>query len=514
MIAEPTMEHMMEQAAIGCLKELRYPYVHGWELSPESGERESYQHVVLKERFLSAARKLNPWLSGQEAGLLYNSVADLDHGDFSEKGVIFYDMLVRGVKIKKRGKADTRIVRLIDFENVDQNEFLCANQYTVEGPFTAGLLRRSDLVVFVNGLPVVLFEFRCFNAHETAKDAFYDHKSKKADIPQLYVYAQLLVASDGLETKYGVSTSDWDRFLLWEGVSDEADLEVKKNGKDLRSYVLKPIDREMTSYEVLLESLFRKGNLLEYLQDFVCYEKLDKTLVRNVASFHHFFLTRKAIEKTKNFALGIRQDSQGTVDRRIGVIWHSLDNERILAMLLYARKALKLKELRDPLLLFLTDRKDFKEQMYKVFAELPAVKLADSIWELQNMIKTTPGGIAIVPMKRIPKKKEDQASILLDRRNIVVIADGANRGPCRDFARNLGREIPNASFIGFTAMPIKAESHSTTLVFGEPIGGSSMGRPGRVGSWFRFMARLGFRDFVRAIWSSIKISLTTLFPAR
>jgi type I restriction enzyme R subunit len=344
-------------------------------------------------------------------------------------------------------------------------------------------------------LPVVLFEFRYFNAHETAKEAFYDHKRKKADIPQLYVYAQLLVASDGLETKYGAPTSDWDRFLLWEGVFDEADLEVKNIGEDLRSYVLKPIGREMTSYEVLLESLFRKENLLEYLQDFVFYEKLDKIVVRNVASFHHFYLTRKAIEKTKNSALGIPKDSRGAIDGRIGVVWHSLDNERILAMLLYARKVLKLKELENPLLLFLTDRKDFKEQMYKVFAELPAVTQADSFGDLQKIIKTTPGGMVIASIKTFPKKKEDDFSILSDRRNIVVIADGANRGPCRDFARNLGREIPNASFIGFTAMPIKAESRSTTVVFGEPIGGSSMGRPGSVGLWFRFMVRLGFRDF-------------------
>ncbi len=495
MIAEPTVEHMMEQVVIGCLKELRYPYVHGWELSPESGERESYRQVVLKKRFLSVARKLNPWLSAQEAGVLYNSVVDLGHRDFSGKGVIFYDMLVRGVKMEKRGKTGTRIVRLIDFENVDQNEFLCANQYTVEGPFTAGLLRRSDLVVFVNGLPVVLFEFRSFNAHETARDAFYDHKRKKADIPQLYMYAQLLVASDGLETKYGVPTSDWDRFLSWEGVFDEADLEVKNIGKDLRSYVLKPIGREMTSYEVLSEGLFRPENLLEYLQDFVFYEKLDKTIVRNVASFHHFYLTRKAVEKTKNFALGIHGDSQGAKDGRIGVIWHFLDNERILAMLLYARKALKLKELESPLLLFLTDRKDFKEQMYKVFAELPAVTLADSIGYLQHIIKTTPGGMVIASIKTFIKRKEGDLPILSDRRNIVVIADEAHQKQCRDFVSKLRREVPNASFIGFTGTPVKRESRSTTLVFGEPIGGSSAGRPGSVGLWFRFMTRLGFRDF-------------------
>jgi type I restriction enzyme R subunit len=501
MRAEVTMEHMLEQAAIGCLIDLLYPYVHGWELSPESGERESYQQAVLKKRFLSAARRLNPWLSGPEAGLLYNSVAGLDHGDFSRKGMIFHDLLVHGLKIKKKkGKAGTQIVRLIDFENVDQNDFLCANQYTVEGPFTTGLLRRSDLVIFVNGLPVVLFEFRYFKAQETAKDAFYDHKKKKADIPQLYAYAQILVASDGLETKYGTPTSDWDRFLLWEGVSNEADLEVKIIGKDLRSYVLKPTGREMTSYEVLLEGLFRKENLLEYLQDFAFYEKPDKAIVKDVASFHHFYLTRKAIEKTKNSVLGIQKDSQGTVDRRIGVVWHSLDKEKMLAMLLYARKALKLKEIENPLLLFLTDREDFKEQMYKVFAELPAVTLVDSLEGLHNTIKTAPGGMVIAPIKKFTERKEDDFSILSDRRSIVVIADEAYRKECRGFVRKLKGKVPNASFIGFTAGPIKRESRSTTLVFGGRIGGSSMDKRGSMRSWSRFILRLGFRDLARTLW--------------
>ena len=498
------MEHRVEQAVIGCLKDLFYPYVHGWELSPKSGERDSYRHVVLKKRFLSAIRKLNPWLSSQKAGLLYNSVADLDHPDFLGKGMLFYDMFVHGVRIKEKGQAITRMVRLIDFERADRNEFLCANRYTVEDPVKAGSFRRSDLVVFVNGLPVVLFEFKYFNSQETAKEAFYDHKTKKADIPQLYEYAQLLVVSDGVETKYGAPTSDWERFLVWEGVSDEADLEVKKFGKDLRSYVLKPIGREMTSYEVLLEGLFRKENLLEYLENFVFYEKSEKTRVTDVARFYHFYLTRKVIERTKNSALGIHKDNQGAADGKVGVVWHSPDNEKILAMLLYARKALKLRELENPLLLFLTDRQDLKEQMEKVFSELPAVTLVHNILDLQDIFKTTRAGIAIAPIRKFPKRKEDESSILSDRRNLVVIAEEPNRRQCRDLVRNLRRDIPNASFIGFTAAPIKLESRSTTLVFGEPIGGSSMDKLESVGSWFRFISKVGFRDSIRAIWGSKK----------
>ncbi len=495
---------MVEQAAIGCLKDLSYPYAHGWELSPESGERDSYRQVVLKKRFLFAIRKINPWLSRTKAGLLYNRVADLAARDFSGKAMIFYDLLVNGVRMKERGQGSPRVARFIDFEKVERNEFLCANQYPVEAPFTAGVFRKSDLVVFVNGLPLALLEFRSFHAHETAKNAFYDHKAKMTEIPQLYAYAQLLVASDGLETKYGAATSDWDGFLLWEGVFDEADLEVKKIDQDLRSYILKPAGREVTSYEVLLEGLFRKENFLEYLQDFIFYERSEKAIVRKVAGFRHFYLVRKAIERTKKSVRAVHPDNQGTVDGRIGVVRHSLDHEKILAMLLYVRKALKLRELDNPLLLFLTDRENWKEQLDKVFMEPPAVTLAGSVGDLQNMIKTTAGGIVIAPINKFPKGKEEEYPVLSDRRNIVVVADEPYRSQCRDFVRNLRRGVPHASFIGFTAMPIKLVSRSSSLIFGEPIGGCSMDKIGSAGSWFRFFLSLVFRHFARPIWDRKK----------
>jgi type I restriction enzyme R subunit len=421
--------------------------------------------------------------------------------------MIFYDLLVNGVRMKERSQGSPRIARLVDFENVERNDFLCANQYAVEAPFTAGWFRKSDLVVFVNGLPLALFEFRSFHAHETAKDAFYDHQAKMADIPQLYVYAQFLVASDGLETKYGTPTSDWDGFLLWEGIFDEADLEVKKIDHDLRYYLLKPNGKEMTSYEVLLEGLFRKENLLEYLRDFVFHEKSEKGTVRKVARFCHFYSIRKAIERTQKSALGIQTDSQGTVDRRVGIVRQSLDHEKTLAMLLYAKKALRMRELENPLLLFVTDRKNWKEQLDKVFFEPPPVALTGSIGDLRNMIQTTAGGILIAPISTFSEGKEEEPRILSDRRNIVVVADEPYRSQCRDFVRNVRREVPHASFIGFAATPIKLASRSTTQVFGEPIGGSSRDKLGSLRLWFRFVMNLGFRDFIGALWGPKKSPL-------
>lgn len=497
---------MVEQAFIGHLKDLFYAYVHGWELSPESGERDSYRHVVLKKRFLSALRKMNPWLSGQKAGLLYKKTADVSDPDFAGKGKIFYDMLLNGVKIKERGQKSPRIAKLIDFEKAGENDFLCANQYAVENPSRADSFRRSDLVVFVNGLPLVLFEFKSFQAHETAQEAFSDHRAKMAEIPQLYAYAQLLGVSDGLETRYGTPLSDWDGFLLWEGILDEADLEVKKINEDLRSYTLKSTGREMTSYEVLLEGLFRKENLLAYLQDFVFYEKSEGTLVKKAAGFQHFYVTRKAIERTQHSILGDPEPDQDGKGGRIGVVRQDSDPEKILAMILYARKALKRRELEDPLLLFLTDRKDLKEQISRFFEEGSALTLANGLRELRTAIRKTPGGIVIVPLDSLAGGKESEGSLLSDRRNIIVIADEAQNSRCQDVARNLRREIPNASFLGFTAMPGKLESPSTAQVFGEPLGGSSAEKTGRLGMWLQSVGAAGLRDFVKTLWGGKKTS--------
>ena len=146
------------------------------------------------------------------------------------KGKIFYDLLTNGVKlIFKEGKEEkTKIVKVVDFENPENNEFLAANQFTVEYQYEKEMHRRPDLVIFINGLPLAVFEFKSFNANETSRDAFNDHKTKMEDIPQLYAYAQLLIASDGFETKYGSPTSDWDRFFVWEGILSDDDVEVEE----------------------------------------------------------------------------------------------------------------------------------------------------------------------------------------------------------------------------------------------------------------------------------------------
>ena len=458
-------DYLVEQPTINWLKELGYSYIHGSELSPDNGERESYRDVILKKRFIKAIKRFNPWIDDHIAEEVYKKVSDIPHPDFVLKSKIFYDYLTQGVKVASRKKNDdrARLVRIIDFENIENNEFLVANQFTVEYQFERNFYRRPDVVVFINGIPLAVFELKSFNANETAKDAFNDHKAKMKDIPQLYVYTQVLVASDGLETKYGSTTSDWERFFVWEGIFSDDDVEIIQVDDEHHKYIYN--GKEITSLELLLNGLFRKEHFIEYLKDFIFFLKSGETYTKMIAMYHQFYTVKKAIERTKECVLNGNKPE----DRRIGVVWHTQGSGKSFTMLLYARKALKEKELENPLLLFITDRKNLDEQLYSLFSQLNVAKKAESIKDLQETIKTFAGGVVLATIQKFGKKKAEEYPFLTDRRNIIVIADEAHRSQYKELAQNMRKAIPNASFMGFTATPIELKDRDTYLVFGEPI---------------------------------------------
>ena len=462
MNAELTESYMVENSAISWFKEIGYLYIPGSDLIPENGERESYRDVILKEKFIRAIKKLNPSLTDNLAEEVYKKVRNIDHPDFIIKGKIFYQYLTGGVKITYReGKEEkTRLVKLIDFENPENNEFLVANQFKVEYYSQNSLHRRPDLVVFINGIPIAVFELKGFNSNQTAYDAYNDHQVKMKDIPQLYWYSQVIVASDGYETKYGSPQSGWERFFYWEGIFSDDD--VKKEEITKGSYRYSYQGKELTSLEILIKGLFRKEHITEFINDFVFYDKTDECYVKKIAGYHQFYAVKKAIERTKKCVL----EGKTPEDRRIGVIWHTQGSGKSITMLFYSRKVLK--ELGNPLLIFITDRRELDEQLYSLFSQLPIAKRAESIKDLQDAIKNTAGGIIFSTIQKFSERDQDYP-LLTERRDIIVIADEAHRSQYRELARNLRKAIPNASFLGFTATPIEYEDRDTYLVFGEPI---------------------------------------------
>lgn len=462
MNAELTESYMVENSAISWFKEIGYLYIPGSDLIPESGERESYRDVILKERFIRAIKKLNPSLTDNLAEEVYEKVRNIDHPDFIIKGKIFYQYLTEGVKLTYReGKEEkTVLVKLIDFKNPENNEFLVANQFEVEYYHQNRIHRRPDLVVFINGIPIAIFELKGFNSNQTAKDAYNDHKEKMKDIPQLYLYSQVIVASDGYETKYGSPQNGWERFFNWEGIFSDYDVKKEEITEGYYRYFYQ--GRELNSLEILIKGLFRKEHITEFINDFVFYDKTDEGYVKKIAGYHQFYAVKKAIERTKKCVL----EGKTPEERRIGVIWHTQGSGKSITMLFYARKVLK--ELENPLLVFITDRRELDEQLYNLFSQMSITKRAESIKDLQDAIKKTAGGIIFSTIQKFSERDQDYP-LLTERRDIIVIADEAHRSQYRELARNLRKAIPNASFLGFTATPIEYEDRDTYLVFGEPI---------------------------------------------
>jgi type I restriction enzyme R subunit len=462
MSAELTESYMVDNSVISWFKEIGYSYIPGSDLIPENGERESYRDVILKKRFIQAIKTLNPSLTDNLAEEVYEKVRNIDHPDFIIKGKIFYQYLTEGVKLTYReGKEEkTRLVKLIDFKNPENNEFLVANQFEVEYYHQNRIHRRPDLVVFINGIPIAIFELKGFNSNQTAKDAYNDHQAKMKDIPQLYLHSQVIVASDGYETKYGSPQSGWERFFYWEGIFSDDD--VKKEEITKGSYRYFYQGKELNSLEILIKGLFRKEHITEFINDFVFYDKTDEGYVKKIAGYHQFYAVKKAVERTKKCVL----EGKTPEERRIGVIWHTQGSGKSITMLFYARKVLK--ELGNPLLVFITDRRELDEQLYNLFSQMSIANRAESIKDLQDAIKKTTGGIIFSTIQKFSERDQDYP-LLTERRDIIVIADEAHRSQYRELARNLRKAIPNASFLGFTATPIEYEDRDTYLVFGEPI---------------------------------------------
>ncbi len=245
-------------------------------------------------------------------------------------------------------------------------------------------------------------------------------------------------------------------------LSDD-DVEVEEIADGYYRYIYN--GKEITSLELLIKGLFRKEHILEFINDFVFYEKDGETYKKKIAGYHQFYTVKKAIQRTIDCVLYGKTPEE----KRIGVVWHTQGSGKSLTMLFYAKKALKVKELENPLLIFITDRRELDEQLYKLFSQFSNAKQAESIKDLQETIMTTEGSIIFTTIQKFGKRKAEEYPFLTERENIIVIADEAHRSQYRELAQNLRKAIPNASFMGFTATPIELQDRDTYLVFGEPI---------------------------------------------
>jgi type I restriction enzyme R subunit len=470
----------VEAAALDILEALGYASLRGGEIAPgEPGaERGSFSEAVLGERFRESLRRLNPDLPAEALEEAVRRVTLPQQPSLLANNRALHRMLVEGVAVECRrldGSIGTQLVQLVDFHHPDANDWLVVNQFTViEGQHN----RRPDLVVFLNGLPLAVFELKnAADESATIWDAFNQLQTYKLQIPSLFIYNALLVISDGLEARIGTISSDKERFMPWRTIEGET--------------VAPPT---MPQLEVLLRGVFEKRRFLDLVRHFIVFEEdTSGVLIKKMAGYHQFHAVRIALEETLRACAATseeafrdrsggyfarRQPGGAPGDQRIGVVWHTQGSGKSLTMVFYAGELVVHPAMENPTLVLLTDRNDLDDQLFGTFSrcyELLRQKpvQAQDRDNLKELLQVASGGVIFTTIhKFFPDEKGAKYPLLSDRRNIVVIADEAHRSQydfIDGFARHMRDALPNASFIGFTGTPIEKTDANTRAVFGDYI---------------------------------------------
>ncbi len=478
-------ESLVEDAALSWLEAIGWAIKHGPEIAPETlfAERSDYSQVVLEQRLRDALLRLNQSLPPEALEDAYRKLLRLEGATLEARNRQFHQLLVDGVTVEYRTK-DGEIrgaqAQVIDFDNSENNDWLAVNQFTVaerKGEKYFAPTRRPDIVLFINGLPLVILELKN-PADETADiwAAFQQLQTYKSELPTLFSFNELLVISDGLQARIGTLTSGREWFKPWRTISGES------------------IDDTHTpELEVMIKGVFDKHRLLDMLRYFVVFEDMGGgKLEKKTAGYHQFHAVNVALTETLRAAKlreylvaeeegryeAGRRPGGNPGDRRIGVIWHTQGSGKSLTMAFYAGRIVREPAMENPTIVVITDRNDLDDQLFGTFARCqdllrqPPVQV-ESRADLREKLRVETGGVIFTTIQKFfPEEKGDRHPALSDRRNIVVIADEAHRSQydfIDGFARHMRDALPNASFIGFTGTPIELTDKNTRAVFGDYI---------------------------------------------
>jgi type I restriction enzyme R subunit len=450
-------ESTVEQAALEWLVQDGWDTEHGPSIAPGEhwAERESWDQVVLARRLRDAIDLLNPGVPDSARDEAHRRVLRLDVPDPIGRNRLLHRYLVDGVEVEYAA-GDGRIagerIRLIDFERPLTNDFLAVNQFTI---IEAGENRRPDVVLFVNGLPLVLVELKDPTTESAdVWSAFNQLQTYKSKIPTVFGYNELLVASNGVEARYGSLTSGREWFMRWRTIDGSS---------------LAP--GELAELEVLIRGLLTPDRLLGYLRHFVVFADEPGGVSKKLAGYHQFHAVDRAVETTV-----VASSPWG--DKRAGVVWHTQGSGKSLTMAYFAGRLVLEPALENPTIVVLTDRNDLDDQLFSTFAQCAELLRqepvqAESSAHLRGLLSVAAGGVVFTTIQKfLPDEGGGRFPLLTDRRNVVVIADEAHRSQydfIKGFARNIRDALPNATFIGFTGTPIELADRSTPAVFGDYI---------------------------------------------
>ena len=438
-----------ENSIIELFQNMGYRYLYGPDV-----ERD-FNSPIYEPELVEALNRINPDIPSEAINDALFKLKNFENAELVQKNELFMDYLQHGVEVRYNIKGEERsgLVYLVDYNNAANNSFIVANQWT----FIENSNKRPDVLLFLNGLPVVLVELKSPSREETdASEAFLQIRNYMHEIPSMFIYNCICVMSDHLTSKAGTITSGEDRFMEWK----------TKDG----SYE----NTQYAQFDTFFEGIFEKERLLDIIKNYICFSNDGLKKIKILAGYHQYFAVTKAIQSTKR---ATETDGKG------GVFWHTQGSGKSLSMVFYAH--LLQEALDSPTIVVLTDRNDLDNQLYGQFAKCKDFLRqepvqAESREHLKSLLDgRQANGIIFTTMQKFEESDEP----LSERRNIVVMADEAHRGQYGlsekvdaktgkikiGTARVIRNSLPNATYIGFTGTPISMKDRSTREVFGDYI---------------------------------------------
>jgi len=442
-------EDSYEKSIIELFQNIGYGYIYAPDLDRD------FKSPLYDDELINSLQKINHKLTKEAINEAINKIKNFDNGELVQKNITFMNYIQNGIQLDyyDKGEKKNDIVYLVDYDNPNNNSFIIANQWT----FVENSNKRPDVLLFLNGLPIVLIELKSPSREETeASEGYKQIKNYIHEIPSMFIYNCICVMSDQLTSKAGTITSKEDRYMEWK----------TKDGNYENT--------QHAQFDTFFEGMFQKERLLDIIKNFICFSNEGINQTKILAGYHQYFAVNKAIKSTTK---ATQTNGKG------GVFWHTQGSGKSLSMVFYSH--LLQKALNSPTIVVITDRNDLDDQLYGQFAK--CIKFlrqtpvqATSREDLKNLLNgRIANGIFFTTMQKFEESEEP----LSERRNIIVISDEAHRGQYglkekidpktgeikTGLARIIRNNLPNATFIGFTGTPISQKDKSTREVFGDYI---------------------------------------------
>lgn len=502
-------ENIIESFAIELLDKLGYEYIYAPDIAPDSEnpERNNYGEVLLVNRLQNAVKRINHSIPADAQAEAIKEIQRIASPELLANNETFHRLLTEGIPVSKRVDGDDRGDRvwLIDFKNPHNNEFVVANQFTI---IENGNNKRPDVILFVNGIPLVVIELKnAADENTTINSAFKQVETYKTIIPSLFTYNGFVVISDGLEAKAGSISAGFSRYMAWKSA----------DGKAEASHLVSQL-------ETLIQGMLNKETLIDLIRHFIVFEKSKKedaetgittiSTVKKLAAYHQYYAVNRAVESTlraTGFTVehetplsmvmespeiygvpGVKNQPIG--DRKGGVVWHTQGSGKSLSMVFYTGKIVL--ALDNPTILVITDRNDLDDQLFDTFAASKQLLRQEPVQaedrnQLKELLKVASGGVVFATVQKFQPDEGNVYELLSDRKNVVVIADEAHRTQygfkaktidAKDgkgnvvgkkivygFAKYMRDALPNATYLGFTGTPIESTDVNTPAVFGNYV---------------------------------------------